>query len=150
MLAAEKKIIDDGYVDMKRAMSIYERCGFDGTIIPDHTPRLDAADFWETGIFGSWRHQELSNTKNFLEKYADECASNPQFEIFQRKTIGNCKTSLGQNATDEFRRVYQLSHRPVDLAKLWLSRLGLLPVLFRFMDRRKQLSGTMQGQGMKR
>ena len=27
-------------------------------------------DFWETGIFGSWRHQELSNTKNFLEKYA--------------------------------------------------------------------------------
>ena len=36
--------IDDGYVDMKRAMSIYERCGFAGTVIPDHTPRLDAAD----------------------------------------------------------------------------------------------------------
>ena len=42
--------IDDGYVDMKRAMSIYRKCGFDGTIIPDHTPRLDAADWWETGM----------------------------------------------------------------------------------------------------
>ncbi len=42
--------IDDGYVDMPRAMAIYEKHGFDGTIIPDHTPRLDAADFWETGM----------------------------------------------------------------------------------------------------
>ena len=42
--------IDDGYVDMKRAMSIYKKCGFEGTIIPDHTPRLDAADWWETGM----------------------------------------------------------------------------------------------------
>ena len=42
--------IDDGYVDMKRAMAIYEKCGFAGTIIPDHTPRLDAADWWETGM----------------------------------------------------------------------------------------------------
>ena len=42
--------IDDGYVDMKQVMAIYEKCGFDGTIIPDHTPRLDATDFWETGM----------------------------------------------------------------------------------------------------
>ena len=42
--------IDDGYVDMKRAMAIYEKCGFDGTIVPDHTPRLDAEDWWETGM----------------------------------------------------------------------------------------------------
>jgi len=42
--------IADGYVDMKRAMSIYEKCGFDGTVIPDHTPRLEAADWWETGM----------------------------------------------------------------------------------------------------
>ena len=31
-------------------MSIYEKCGFDGTVIPDHTPRLEAADWWETGM----------------------------------------------------------------------------------------------------
>ena len=28
----------------------YDKCGFAGTVIPDHTPRLDAADFWETGM----------------------------------------------------------------------------------------------------
>lgn len=42
--------LDDGYVDMKRAMAIYERCGFKGTIIPDHTPRVRAADWWESGM----------------------------------------------------------------------------------------------------
>jgi mannonate dehydratase len=42
--------IDDGYVDMKRAMAIYEKCGFEGTIVPDHSPRLDASDWWETGM----------------------------------------------------------------------------------------------------
>lgn len=42
--------IDNGYVDMKRAMDIYRRCGFDGTIIPDHSPRVTACDWWETGM----------------------------------------------------------------------------------------------------
>ena len=42
--------IDDGYVDMARAMTIYSRCGFEGTIIPDHTPRVSAENFWETGM----------------------------------------------------------------------------------------------------
>ena len=42
--------IDDGYVDMKKAMAIYRRCGFAGTVVPDHTPRLEAADWWETGM----------------------------------------------------------------------------------------------------
>ncbi|MBQ3927775.1 MAG: discoidin domain-containing protein [Clostridia bacterium] len=28
-------------------------------------------DFWETGILGSWRHKEISNTANFLNDYAD-------------------------------------------------------------------------------
>ena len=42
--------IDDGYVDIKRAMAIYGRCGFDGAIMPDHTPRLYSADWCETGM----------------------------------------------------------------------------------------------------
>ena len=42
--------IDDGYVDMKRAMAIYEKHGFGGTVIPDHSPRVTAADWWETGM----------------------------------------------------------------------------------------------------
>lgn len=42
--------IDDGYVDMPRALKIYAECGFTGTVIPDHTPQLDAAVPWETGM----------------------------------------------------------------------------------------------------
>ena len=42
--------IDNGYVDMKRAISIYEKHGFDGTLIPDHSPRVTAASWWETGM----------------------------------------------------------------------------------------------------
>lgn len=42
--------IDDGYVDMPRALRLYRECGFDGTIMPDHTPRLEAKDWWETGM----------------------------------------------------------------------------------------------------
>lgn len=42
--------IDNGYVDMPKALEIYKRCGFDGTVVPDHTPRLEAKDWWETGM----------------------------------------------------------------------------------------------------
>ena len=42
--------IDDGYVDMKRAMAIYAKCGYEGTVVPDHSPRLEAQDWWETGM----------------------------------------------------------------------------------------------------
>ena len=42
--------IDDGYVDMKKAMEIYAKCGYTGTVIPDHSPRLEAQDWWETGM----------------------------------------------------------------------------------------------------
>jgi len=42
--------IDNGYVDMPRALELYHRCGFRGTVLPDHTPRLESADWWETGM----------------------------------------------------------------------------------------------------
>lgn len=42
--------IDDGYVDMPRAARIYRECGFTGTLIPDHAPRVAAAVAWETGM----------------------------------------------------------------------------------------------------
>lgn len=42
--------IDEGYVDMPRALKIYRDCGFNGTVIPDHTPQVDAAMPWETGM----------------------------------------------------------------------------------------------------
>lgn len=42
--------IDEGYVDMPRALRIYRKCGFDGTVVPDHTPQVAAAVPWETGM----------------------------------------------------------------------------------------------------
>jgi len=42
--------IDNGYVDMPRALELYHKHGFDGTVIPDHSPRLEAQDWWETGM----------------------------------------------------------------------------------------------------
>ncbi len=38
-------------------------------------------DFWETGIYGSWRHQELSNTSVFLEEYASDLYCEEQYII---------------------------------------------------------------------
>lgn len=42
--------IDEGYVDMPRALRLYRKCGFDGTVIPDHTPQVSAVSPWETGV----------------------------------------------------------------------------------------------------
>ena len=42
--------VDDGDVDMIRALRIYHKNGYDGVIIPDHTPRLECAAGWHAGM----------------------------------------------------------------------------------------------------
>jgi mannonate dehydratase len=42
--------IDEGDVDMLEALRIYERNGFEGVIIPDHTPQLACAAPWHAGM----------------------------------------------------------------------------------------------------
>ena len=42
--------IDEGYVNMPRALSLYRKYGFSGTVIPDHTPQVAAAMPWESGM----------------------------------------------------------------------------------------------------
>lgn len=42
--------IDDGDVDMIRILSILKRNGFDGVIIPDHTPQMSCAAPWHAGM----------------------------------------------------------------------------------------------------
>ena len=46
----EEVFVDEGDVDMQKALSIYVRNGFDGVIIPDHTPRLSCAAPWHAGM----------------------------------------------------------------------------------------------------
>lgn len=42
--------VDDGDTDMLRALRILHKNGFDGVIIPDHTPLLECAAPWHAGM----------------------------------------------------------------------------------------------------
>ena len=42
--------IDEGQVDMVRAMRIYQKNGHDGVMIPDHTPQMTCAASWHAGM----------------------------------------------------------------------------------------------------
>jgi len=42
--------IDDGDVDMVRVLAILHRNGFDGVIVPDHTPQMSSAAPWHSGM----------------------------------------------------------------------------------------------------
>jgi len=42
--------IDEGDVDMIRMLSILKRTGFNGVIIPDHTPQMSCAAPWHAGM----------------------------------------------------------------------------------------------------
>jgi mannonate dehydratase len=42
--------IDEGDVDMVRILSILQRNGFDGVIIPDHTPQMSCSAPWHAGM----------------------------------------------------------------------------------------------------
>jgi predicted acylesterase/phospholipase RssA len=42
--------IDEGDVDMVKALNLYRRNGFDGVIIPDHTPQMTCGASWHAGM----------------------------------------------------------------------------------------------------
>ncbi len=42
--------IDEGDVDMARALRLYKKHGFDGVLIPDHTPEMACAAPWHAGM----------------------------------------------------------------------------------------------------
>jgi mannonate dehydratase len=42
--------IDEGDVDMLRALKLYADCGFDGVIVPDHTPQMACDAPWHAGM----------------------------------------------------------------------------------------------------
>ena len=46
----KETFIDDGDVDMARVLAILQRNGFDGVIIPDHTPQMACAAPWHAGM----------------------------------------------------------------------------------------------------
>ena len=42
--------VDEGDVDMIRALRIYHKHGYDGVLIPDHTPQVECAAPWHAGM----------------------------------------------------------------------------------------------------
>lgn len=42
--------IDDGDIDMLRVLSIFHENGFDGVLIPDHSPQMTCASPWHAGM----------------------------------------------------------------------------------------------------
>lgn len=42
--------VDDGDIDMVRVLRILERNGFDGVVIPDHTPQMSCQAPWHAGM----------------------------------------------------------------------------------------------------
>jgi mannonate dehydratase len=42
--------LDEGYVDMFKALRTYAENGYDGVLIPDHTPQMACAAPWHAGM----------------------------------------------------------------------------------------------------
>ena len=42
--------LDEGDVDMVKALKIYRKNGYDGVMIPDHTPQMTCAASWHAGM----------------------------------------------------------------------------------------------------
>ena len=48
--AYRETFIDDGDIDMLRVLGILKRAGFDGVLIPDHTPQMACGAPWHAGM----------------------------------------------------------------------------------------------------
>jgi mannonate dehydratase len=46
----KETFVDEGDVDMARVVAILKRNGFDGVLIPDHTPQMECAAPWHAGM----------------------------------------------------------------------------------------------------
>jgi mannonate dehydratase len=46
----KETFIDDGDIDMLRVLTILQRNGFDGVLIPDHTPQMTCGAPWHAGM----------------------------------------------------------------------------------------------------
>ena len=46
----DEVFVDEGDIDMLKALDLLEKCGFDGVISPDHTPEIDCKAPWHAGM----------------------------------------------------------------------------------------------------
>ncbi|NLF28647.1 MAG: TIM barrel protein [Clostridiales bacterium] len=46
----QETFVDDGDIDMLRALQLLKDCGYDGVLVPDHTPQMTCAAPWHCGM----------------------------------------------------------------------------------------------------
>ena len=46
----DEVFVDEGDIDMLKALSLLKQCDFDGVLIPDHTPEIDCQAPWHAGM----------------------------------------------------------------------------------------------------
>ena len=46
----DEVFVDEGDIDMLKALSLLKQCDFDGVLIPDHTPEIDCQAPWHSGM----------------------------------------------------------------------------------------------------
>lgn len=79
----------------------------------------------------------LENRQYLLNKYKEECAQNSRFEVFHLKAIARYKTLLGENAIEEFKRIFSIRHKVGDLIRILLCRLHLMGLMYRIKGYKK-------------
>jgi mannonate dehydratase len=65
--------IDEGDVDMVRVLRTLHRNGFDGVVIPDHTPQMDCAAPWHAG-----KAYALGYMRALLQQLNQTCETEPR------------------------------------------------------------------------
>ena len=61
----EEVFLDEGDVDMFRALKLYAKHGYDGVMIPDHTPSVECAAPWHAGM--AWALGYMRATIQLIE-----------------------------------------------------------------------------------
>jgi mannonate dehydratase len=72
----QEVFVDEGDVDMQRALAIYLRNGFDGVIVPDHTPQMACAAPWHAGMAYALGYMRAA--MQALESISSEKTSPPE------------------------------------------------------------------------
>ena len=77
-----------------------------------------------------WRSVKESR-EYFLQKYKEEFPENPGFELLQLRKLAKSRVIIGEDASKEYRRIYQITHNRQDLAKILLYRTGFMKLLYK-------------------
>lgn len=62
----EEVFVDEGDIDMLKALTLLKKCNFNGVLIPDHTPELDCKAPWHAGMAYALGYMRAA--MQFLEK----------------------------------------------------------------------------------